>query len=61
MLKNPDNNTIIKKSPCSNNDSFEETNDFGKTFAKEISKFGSKYDCQCPGKTIQVNHFFYPY
>ena len=51
MLNNFDNDTIIKKTPCGNNDSFEETNDFGKTFAKEISQFGSKYDCVCPGKT----------
>ena len=54
MLDNPYNNTIIKKSPCSNNDSFEVTNEFGKMFAKEISKFGNdgKYDSECPGKEI---------
>ena len=58
MLNNFDNDTIIKKPPCGNNDSFEETNDFGKTFAKEISKFGSKYDSVCPGNTIQIKYIF---
>ena len=61
MLNNPYNDTIIRKSPCGNNDSFEETNEVGRTFAKEISKFGSKYDCVCPGNTIQMKYVFQPY
>ena len=48
MLDNPDNNTIIMKSPCSNNNSFGETNEFGRTFAK----FCGKYDSECPGKAV---------
>ena len=52
MLANSDYNVTITKPHCNNNDSFEETNAVGKSFAMEISKYGSKYDWKCPGKMI---------
>ena len=54
MLANSDYNVTITNPHCNNNDSFEETNAVGKSFAMEISKYGNKYDWKCPGKMIDI-------